>query len=104
MARYSGKVGFTIEEEKAPGVYKKVAREVLMRGNLITASTSFQNSGTVNSDITIGHRISVLGDRFAFSNWHSITYAYLDGVKWRVTSVEIQRPRLLLQLGGPYNG
>ena len=34
----------------------------------------------------------------------SMVYVELMGEKWKVTDVEIQYPRLILSIGGVYNG
>ena len=103
MPRYSGIVGFAIHEETSPGVWTEEIKEVNMRGDIIKpASRSNQNQNGVNNDLTLGHRFSLLGDAFSFSNFSTIRYLEYMGVKWSVTSIEINRPRLILNIGGVY--
>jgi hypothetical protein len=42
----------------------------------------------------------------AHANEHFFAIRYVDwaGTRWEVTDVEVQSPRLLLRLGGTYNG
>jgi hypothetical protein len=58
----------------------------------------------VNPDITTGNSIEIVADAYAFDNFHAIKYAELAGALWTVTDVEQKRPRLILRLGGVYNG
>ena len=63
-----------------------------------------QNSGGVNDNVNIANKISIVSDPFADQNFHSIRYAEYMGTKWKVTDVEVLYPRLLLTLGGVWNG
>jgi len=109
MAKYSGLVGYITQEESSPGVWSSVENPKLMKGDIIRQSSSFQSDGRtssskVNDDITLNHRVSLLGDAYAFSNYYTIKWIALDGLKWQVSSVEIQRPRIIVTLGGLWNG
>jgi hypothetical protein len=103
MAKYAGLVGYVTQEETVPGVWSPVDNPIQMRGDLIRQSASSQNGDKLNEDITLGHRVSLIGDAYAFGNYYNIKWVMLDGMKWEVTSVEIQRPRLILSIGGLYN-
>lgn len=58
----------------------------------------------VNFDLAVSNSISVVADAYANENFHAIRYIRWMGSLWIVTTVEVQRPRLLLELGGVYNG
>jgi len=108
MARYSGLVGYVTQEETVPGVYSPVENTKLMRGNVLRETVSQQadriHSGNkVNSDITLGHRVSLVGDAYAFGNYYNIKWIELDAMKWEVNSIELQRPRIIVSLGGLWN-
>lgn len=103
MARYAGLVGYVTQEETVPGVWLPVDNSKQMRGDIIKLSSS-QNGDKVNSDITLNHRVSLVGDAYAFGNYYNIKWIEMDGMKWEVSSVEVQRPRLILSLGGLWNG
>lgn len=104
MAKYAGLVGYVTQEETVPGVWSPVEKTVMMKGDVIRQSSSLQNDGKVNSDITLSHRVSLIGDAYAFGNYYDIKWIELHGRKWEVSSVELQRPRLILSVGGVYNG
>ena len=104
MARYCGKVGFVIETEVRPGVWKNKIVDRTYYGDSFRMSRRLQDSGNLNDNVTISNEISIVADPFANENFLSIRYAEFMGVKWKVTNIEIQRPRLLMTLGGVYNG
>lgn len=104
MAKFSGLVGYVTQEEKVPGVWVPVENPRKMKGDVIRQSASSQNGNKVNSDISLNHRVSLIGDAYAFGNYYNIKWIELHGRKWEVSSVEIERPRIIVNLGGLWNG
>lgn len=104
MAKFAGLVGYVTQEETVPGVWSQVETPRRMRGDIIRQSSNNQNDDKVNSDVSLAHRVSLVGDAYTFSNYYNIKWIEVDGYKWEVSSVEIQRPRLIVSLGGPWNG
>jgi hypothetical protein len=103
MAKFAGLVGYVTQEETVPGVWSPVENPKMMKGDVIRQSSSSQNGDKVNSDVSLNHRVSLVGDAYAFGNYYNIKWIDIDGRKWEVDSVEIQRPRIIVSLGGPYN-
>lgn len=104
MARFHGKIGYATPAETAPGVYTNTISEREYFGDVLRETRSWRESNQVNQNLTVGNRISITADDFASTNFSSMRYVVWDGVYWAVTSVEVQRPRLILSLGGVYNG
>lgn len=104
MAKFYGKVAFAITSETEPGVYKEsiVARNYF--GDMIRNSRRLESSDQVNDNINISNEISIVADPYAYENFHAIRYVEFMGAKWKVKTVDVQRPRLVLSLGGLYNG
>jgi len=79
---------------------RKYKADVMSYGYRNQAS---ENESTVD-DYKISNKLSVIAcDAFTISHLNSIIYCEYLGIKWKVTSVDIQRPRLTLSLGGEYH-
>lgn len=105
MSKFYGKIGFASEvKEVRPGIWKDEIIEKSYFGDLIKNNRKLQNSNQVNDNINISNEISIIADPYANNNFHSIRYVEFMGSKWKVTNVEVQYPRLILTIGGVYNG
>lgn len=105
MARFAGKVGYSLANaEVAPGVYRDEIIERAYRGDVIRNTRKLENGAPINSDISTSNSISIVADAYANQHFFAIRYIWWAGVRWIVTEVEVQRPRLILRLGGVYNG
>lgn len=103
--KFHGAVGFWCEEaEVKPGVWKSQILERSYVGDILRNNRRFQPADQQNDNFTISNQISILGDLYARENFDSIRYVIWNKVAWKVTSVEINYPRLILELGGVYNG
>lgn len=104
MAKWSGIIGYAELKETQPGVWKPVITPHKYFGDTIRNSRNLQNSGSVNDNISVSNQISIVADPYAKENFHMMRYAEYMGAKWKITNVEVQHPRLILTLGGIYNG
>ena len=104
MARYAGLVTYVSQVESRPGVWTDVAESHFMKGDVLRLGLSVQNDDKVNSDISLNHRVSLVADEYALGNYQDIKYIEVDGRNWEVVSIEVQRPRIIVTLGGLWNG
>lgn len=104
MAKCHGKIGYCIASETAPGVWVDSVTERSFYGDMLRNVKRNENSGGVNDNITLSNQISVVADPFSRDNFCRIKYVKFKDVAWSVLSVEVQYPRLILTLGGVYNG
>ena len=104
MAKFYGKVGYANTVETKPGVYEEQIVERSYYGDLIRNSRRLQSADQVNDDINISNEISIVADPYATNNFHTMRYAVFMGTKWKISNVEVSYPRLILTLGGVYNG
>lgn len=104
MAKFFGEVGYAASVESAPGVWIEQITEVSYYGDVVRNSRRVQDSTVVNDDITVQNSISIVADAYANENFMAIRYVRWAGALWTITEVEQQIPRLLLRLGGVYNG
>ena len=103
--KFYGPVGFVEITEKRPGVKVTVPVEHNYSGDVLRRSLRFQNeSSTVNDSIAPSNQISILLDPYLRNHMGSIRYVKWQGTAWKVTEVSVQFPRLILTLGGAYNG
>lgn len=104
MAKWYGVIGYAETAETRPGVWTEQITERNYSGDLMRNSRALQSAAQVNDNITISNQISIVADPYANQNFHSMRYAKFMGTAWKITSVEVQYPRLILTLGGEYNG
>jgi hypothetical protein len=104
MAKFHGVIGYVVTEETTPGVWEKKVIERSYYGDLLANNRKFQTTEQVNDDINISNKISILADSFAYENSHVMKYVVLMGTKWKIKEIDIQYPRLILSVGGVYNG
>lgn len=105
MAKFYGPIGYAVSTETSPGIWEDSIIERLYAGDILEMSNRWSTqSDSVNDDLTLNHRISVLIDPYAYENFSAIKYVEVMGTKWKVTNVSIQYPRLILSTGGVYNG
>lgn len=104
MAKFYGKIGYAETLETAPGVWQEQITERDYFGDLNRNTRTAQSSNQLNDNINISNEISILADPFANQNFHLMRYVEYMGTKWKITNVEVQYPRLILTVGGVYNG
>lgn len=112
MGRFYGAIGFNEgTTETSPGVWTEAIIERNYYGDVIKNTRRLQEGNQkfsssdsgINDNITINNSISVVADPYAYQNFHAIRYVQWMGSLWKVTNVEVQRPRLILTIGGVYN-
>lgn len=104
MAKFSGTIGFIDYVETSPGVHTEDVVERPYKGDILRNTQSWQDSEHLNDDFTINNRFSIVSDAYAYANYSRIRFVRWMGSVWKVTSVEIKRPRLILTVKGEYNG
>ena len=104
MAKFYGAIGFEETVETAPGVYVEQITERQYYGDLARVNRRLQTADQLNDNVTISNEISIVADPYANEHFHSMRYAEWQGAKWKVSGVEVKFPRLILTLGGVYNG
>lgn len=104
MARFLGMVGFAPTGEFVDDVWTANVVERPYKGDLLEATRSLEPSDKVNDDIRLQNRIRIMGDAYALENFSSIRYVLLKTTRWTVNTVTVERPELILTLGGVYDG
>lgn len=103
MAKFCGKIGFVRTEKTAPGVWTPQIEERSYTGDVIRNYRRWDNNEYVNDDVNITNSISIIADKYAYECLGFMKYVDWMGTKWKISSVEIQRPRIIISMGGIYN-
>ncbi len=111
MAKWYGKVGFIVSKETTQpgsrlgtGVWVDKTVERNYYGDFSRNIRRLSGPSKINDDLAINNELSIIADPFAYENFHAIRYVEYMGTKWKVSSVEVQYPRLTLWFGEVYNG
>ncbi len=104
MAKFYGAIGYITTVETKPGVWEEQITERSYYGDVTRNTRRWSDSSNLNDNLNIANTISIVADPFAYENFHSMKYVEFMGAKWKVSNVEVQYPRLILTVGGVYNG
>jgi hypothetical protein len=106
MAKFYGEIGYGPESvETKPGVWEDVITVRKYYGDVLRNTRQMRESGEpINNDLTVNNSISVVADAYANEHFFAIRFIKWAGTYWNVTEVDVQRPRLILKLGGVYHG
>lgn len=107
MTKFYGTVGFVGTVDRGHGVFVPVETERPYTGDLTRNNRSYQaQENSTNDDLRMNNEISIVADDFIVENDHMIKYVTINGgsSKWKVNSIQMDYPRVKLQIGGVYNG
>lgn len=103
--KFVGKIGFYEGTKKTKkNVYTPSILERSYTGDVIENKRRLQPGEHQNDDTTTSNQISILSDLYLQQNWASIRYVLWNGVKWKVSNVDVGYPRITMSLGGVWNG
>lgn len=104
MAKFYDEIGFGHSVETVPGVWDDVITSRKYRGDIIRNTRQLENGASVNNNFTVGNSISIVADAYINNNLVAMRYIRWMGTLWLISNIEVQSPRLILRLGGVYNG
>lgn len=104
MAKFYGEIGFAETVETAPSVWAEQLTKRHYYGDLVRNTRRLESSGGTNDNINVANQISIVADPYANQNFQAMRYVKFMGTAWKITNVDVQYPRLLLTIGGEYNG
>ena len=102
--KFYGPVGFTETVEKRRGVFVETPVEYNYAGDVLKRGVRYQSGESINDNLVVQNQISILADPYARKHFDTIKYVKWMGTAWKVNDVSVQYPRLVLTLGGVYNG
>lgn len=104
MPKFFGVIGFCETVETSPGIWEEKITEKKYYGDVSRNIRKLETGESINDNININNEISIIADPYANNHFHAIRYVEWMGAKWKVSTVEVRRPRLVLSLGDVYNG
>lgn len=104
MAKFFGAIGYAETKETSPGIWEETITERNYYGDILRNARRLENGENLNDNVNVNNSISIVADSHAYGNVFAIRYIRWMGACWKVTNVEVQRPRLILTIGGIYNG
>lgn len=104
MPKFYGRVGYIETEEVSPDVFDEVITERMYSGDILRMSKSWQSGEHINDNLQVNVQISILSDPYAYQHFHALRYVEYMGALWKITNAEPQYPRIILTIGGVYNG
>ena len=106
MAKYYVEIGFA-EVKEVPvnsGIWKEVITPRKYVADMTQNHMRPVGSEHLNDNIKVQNQLSIVADPIARENFHAMRYVEFMGAKWKVNSVDVQYPRLILTMGEVYNG
>jgi hypothetical protein len=103
MAKFYGEIGYVETVETAPGVWAEQTTARQYFGDVMRNMSRVRAGENLNDDIALDNQLSIVADPFAYEKFHAMRYVRWMGALWKIQSVEVQRPRLILTIGGVYN-
>lgn len=101
--RYYGRIGYWDTVETKPGLFEPGLNFLYYKGDVLRNYKRNQDGNKVNSDVSVNNSISIVADPYAREHFFDIKCVEWQGALWSVSSVEVQFPRLILELGGLYH-
>lgn len=97
-------IGYGEPTETTPDVWRDVVIERPAIADVVRYSRGLQEGDKVNLDLTISNSLSIVADEYAHGHIFAMKYVLWRGARWIISDVRVEPPRLVLRLGGKYDG
>lgn len=104
MAKVRVIVGYGEQTDMGGDVWADVITERQYNGNLTRNARHLREGENLNKDIALSNSIRIVADAYARDHFFAVRFVEFSGAPWEVTEVVVERPGLVLRLGGIYNG
>lgn len=105
--KFYGIIGYATTREGTGddiGIDEDVIEERPYFGDVLRNARKYEKGESVLDELKIDNKISVVADAYAWDHFFKMKYVQWMGALWKITNVEVERPRLILTIGGVYNG
>lgn len=103
MPKFKGLIGYGVETEVSPGVFRDQIVSKKHSGEMLKVHIKHTPNDLVTAT-TLSNTISIIPNRFMLQHYGEIRFVVLGGSKWSIASISYEPPRIVLTLGGVYNG
>lgn len=105
MNKWYGIVGYVEDVETEPGIWTQKVTEKNYYGDIVKNTSRWTQSTTgLNDNTTVDSQIRILADPFAKQHFSSIKFVEFMGAVWEVSSITPEYPRIVVSMGGLWNG
>lgn len=102
---FHDKVGFLLyEKDIQTGICSEVPVEKSYYGTVLEHSRRWSSSEHHSDDLTLANQIKITANDYAFKHMSNIAYVRYMGGYWKVDSIRVQSPNIILSIGGVWNG
>ena len=102
--KFSGMVGYKVQEEVAPGIWQNRIVERKCKGDVIQTAWHTQAAATtINDNAKLNVQIEIVADGYAWAHYGNIVYVVYENSKWAVSAIQLRRPRIILNFGSLYS-
>ena len=105
--KFSGEIGFVdsvMGTGERAGIWEDVPVERHYYGDILQNYRRWDKGEDILDDLTFSNKFSVLADNYIMKNQFKMKYIIWNGARLKITNVELQWPRILISVGGLYNG
>ena len=104
MAKSQIKIGFVTTVETSPGIWDEQIQEKVYYADVTRRYVKQIYNTTINANVDISNTLSIVANPEILTNLQSIRYVSWMGQRWSIGSIEVNYPRLILGIGGIWNG
>ena len=104
MAKSQIKIGFVTTVETSPGIWDEQIQEKIYYADVTRRYVKQNYNTTINANVDISNTLSIVANPEILTNLQSIRYVSWMGQRWSIGSIEVNYPRLILGIGGIWNG
>ena len=104
MSKSQIKIGFATTVETSPGIWDEQIQEKIYYADVTRRYVKQNYDTTINANVDISNTLSIVANPEILTNLQSIRYVSWMGQRWSIGSIEVNYPRLILGIGGIWNG
>lgn len=104
MTKFCGTIGIRKTVNKGSGIWVEDVDKRTVYGEVKSNTRRLENGESINDNVNVNNTFEIVGDEDIFERFYDIVYISWRGQNWKVSNIDFQPPRLILTIGGIYNG